>query len=129
VNARAGTTTTTSTTRDYWAMWGRLAAALALGVALGLWPYSTACGWPLLGYMAIVVVFLPLAGWAAVAAWRLHVGLVHIAALLLLVWGMVLAAEQILPRVGYAARSATWGCRVRTSTSPSFVPFVLYARK
>jgi hypothetical protein len=110
-------------------MWGRLAAAVALAVALGQWPYSTTCGGPLLGYLLAVLVLLVVAGWAAVGAWRLHVGMVHIAALVLLFWGMVLGAEQFLPRVGYAARSAAWGCRVTTSTSPSFVPSVRFARK
>jgi hypothetical protein len=26
-------------------------------------------------------------------------------------WGVVLAAEQVLPRVGYAAESQAWTCR------------------
>jgi len=49
-------------------------------------------------------------GWIAVSSWRLRVGVVHTLALMLLFWGIVLAAEQALPRVGYAAERATWRC-------------------
>ena len=34
----------------------------------------------------------------------------HLVSLIALFWGIVLAAEQILPRVGYAASEAVWRC-------------------
>jgi hypothetical protein len=98
-----------------WGLAGRIALAAALGVALTQWPYAAACGWPLLGYLAAVLAFLFAAGWAAVSAWRWHVGIAHAAALVVFFWGIVLAAEQVLPRVGYAAESASWRCE---SSSP-----------
>jgi hypothetical protein len=34
----------------------------------------------------------------------------HILALVILFWGIVLAAEQVLARIGYAAERASWRC-------------------
>jgi len=100
------------TAGELWGLVGRVALGVALGVALTQWPYAAACGWSLLGYLAAVLALLLTAGWAAVAAWRLRVGIAHAAALVVFFWGIVLAAEQVLPRVGYAAESATWRCVV-----------------
>jgi hypothetical protein len=93
-------------------VWGRAAAGALLGVALTQWPYRDNCGWPLYGYLAAVAVLLIVAGWAAVTAWRFRIGAAHAVALVVGFWGVVLAAEQILPRIGYAAEARTWGCRV-----------------
>jgi hypothetical protein len=96
-----------------WGLAARVAGAAVLGVALTQWPYAHRCGWSLLGYLAAVLALLLAAGWAAVAAWRLRVALAHVAALVVFFWGIVLAAEQVLPRVGYAAEVATWRCERR----------------
>jgi hypothetical protein len=37
-------------------------------------------------------------------------GAPHVLSLILVFWGIVLAAEQVLPRIGYAAERATWRC-------------------
>jgi len=37
-------------------------------------------------------------------------GPAHVVSLGLIVWGLVLAAQQVLPRIGYAAASASWRC-------------------
>jgi hypothetical protein len=105
-----GRTLPALTTGDLWGLTGRVAAALLLGLALTQWPYAAACGWSLLGYLAAVAALLVTAGWAALAAWRLRVGIAHAAALVIFFWGVVLAAEQVLPRVGYAAQVASWKC-------------------
>ena len=34
----------------------------------------------------------------------------HTLALLLLLWGIALAAGQVLPRIGYAAARLSWHC-------------------
>jgi len=101
-------------------VWARAVAALALGAALTQWPYRADCGWPLYGYLAAVLVVLLTAGWAAVAAWQMRNAAAHTLALVAGFWGIVLAAEQILPRVGYAAEARTWGCRV--TAVPAVVP-------
>jgi hypothetical protein len=74
------------------------------------WPYTTVCGFPLFGY-SIALLTVILAGlWAASAAWRFRCGLAHVVSLLLVLYGMTLAAAELLPRTGYAAQPATWVC-------------------
>ena len=93
-----------------WGVWGRLAGAVILGGALTQWPYRAECGWSLYGYLAAVAALLLTAGWTAIAAWRFRVAAAHAFALVAGFWGIVLAAEQILPRVGYAAEAQVWQC-------------------
>ena len=93
------------------ALWGRLLLAVTLGVAMLEWPYPHRCNLPLAGYLAAVAM-VPLAGvWVAVASWRTRSSLPHVLALAVIFWGMMLAAGQVLPRVGYAAEVASWRCR------------------
>jgi hypothetical protein len=49
-------------------------------------------------------------GWAAVSAWKYRTALAHIISLILVFYGILLAAAEILPRAGYAADRATWQC-------------------
>ena len=93
---------------------------MAFGAALTQWPYRSACGWSLYAYLGAVAVVLLTAGWAAVAAWRFRNPLAHALAIVAGFWGVVLAAEQILPRVGYAAETRTWRCGV--SAAPVVTP-------
>lgn len=93
------------------ALWARVVLGVALGVAMTQWPYDTGCGWALSGYLAAVAVIMVAGGWIAFTAWRAHSGPAHILALILVFWGIVLAAEQSLPRTGYAAEQASWSCR------------------
>jgi hypothetical protein len=85
-------------------------SGIVLGVALTQWPYAAACGFPLFGYLATILVVLVMAGWGFIASWRHRMAVAHIAALVMGFWGVLLAAEQILPRIGYAANEATWMC-------------------
>jgi putative flippase GtrA len=52
--------------------------------------------------------------WSAVWTWRHRASQAHVLSLLLVVWGLVLAGLEVLPRVGYAfptvAHPATWMC-------------------
>ena len=43
-------------------------------------------------------------------------------ALLLLAWGGVLVAREVLPRVGYAADAATWRCPAAPPPASQAVP-------
>jgi hypothetical protein len=56
------------------------------------------------------------AAWIAFASWKLRNGITHILALILYFWGIVLAAEQVLPRIGYAAGLASWRCPAELPT-------------
>jgi hypothetical protein len=91
-------------------LWGRVVLGSALGLGLTQWPYPRACGWSLAGYLGAVAMVMVSGAWIALASWRLRKGGVHLLAQILVYWGFVLAAEQILPRIGYAAQTATWRC-------------------
>jgi hypothetical protein len=116
------------TTWEQVGVWARAAGGGALGAALTQWPYRSDCGWALYGYLAAVFAVLLSAGWAAVAAWRLRMPSAHVLALVVGFWGIVLAAEQVLPRVGYAAESRSWACPapvrvpVRAAPAPAVPP-------
>ena len=90
--------------------WLIVLAAVVVGAALTQWPYAHACGWRLGFYLGAVAVQLVTSGWGALVAWRVQSPAAHVVALVALFWGIVLAAEQILPRVGYAASEAVWRC-------------------
>lgn len=91
----------------------RLALAAALGVAIVFWPYRAACGLDLLGYLGAVGAVIIAGGWTAAWTWRHRSPRAHVASLLVVGWGLALAAAEILPRAGYAkpdpARSV-WVC-------------------
>ena len=63
---------------------------------------SRGCDLPLLGYLGGVATVVLAGIWVAYAAWGLRSGPVHVLSLVLLFWGMILGAAQVLPRVGYA---------------------------
>jgi hypothetical protein len=92
------------------AVWVRVLMGALLGAVISQWPYGRSCGLGLGLYLAAISV-VPLAGtWAAVWSWRYQLGRAHVASIGVIYWGVVLAAEQVLPRVGYAAASAAWAC-------------------
>lgn len=90
--------------------WLRVGLGLALAVAMTQWPYPSACGFNLLVYLGAIVT-VSLAGlWSAVTSWQRRLGAAHVLSLLVLLWGLTLAAREVLPRVGYAAQARTWTC-------------------
>ena len=100
-----------STRADHLALWARVLLGVALAAAMTQWPYPHGCDLPLLGYLGAVAAVLLAGGWIAFASWHLRSGLAHVLSLVIVFWGIVLAAEQALPRVGYAAERASWRCR------------------
>lgn len=90
----------------------RLGLAVALGVAMVFWPYANRCGVGLAGYFGAVSVVATAGVWTAISTWRARAARSHLLALTLVAWGIVLAAIEILPRVGYATDPArvTWSC-------------------
>lgn len=94
--------------------WGvaiRVILALALAAAVIFWPYASACGLGLSGYLGATVAVVAAGTWAAVSAWRARAPRSHIAALIVIVWGASLAAREVLPRVGYAKEVRVWACK------------------
>ena len=92
-------------------VWARVLLGLTVGVMMGAgWPYPRACGMPLAGYLGAVVTVILTGAWAASAAWRYRASLAHIVSLVILFYGIVLAAAELLPRIGYAVDHAVWQC-------------------
>lgn len=105
------------------AVWSRVALGALFGIALTQWPYRHDCGWGLLGYGAAVSVMLVVAGWCAITTWRQRSAVAHVVSLVMGFWGIVLAAEVLLPRIGYASDGATWRCPVPAAApAPRRVP-------
>lgn len=96
-------------------VWIRLVLGLSLGIMMGSWPYSRACGFPLFGYFGAVIIVMLAGGWAALAAWRFRSGLAHVVSLLLVLYGIALASAEVFPRSGYAVDRATWFCQGNAS--------------
>lgn len=98
------------TRRDQIALWARVVLGVVLGGMITQWPYHHDCGVPLIEYLGAVAMVIVTGSWIAVASWRLRNPPSHILALLLILWGITLAAAQVLPRIGYAAQQWTWRC-------------------
>lgn len=92
----------------------RLLLATALGVGMAFWPYAARCGSGLFAYLGAVGVLIAAGMWSAVWTWRHRSGRGHVWSLLLILWGAILGAQQVLPRLGYAipteAHPAAWMC-------------------
>jgi hypothetical protein len=93
----------------------RLLLAVAVGVAMIFWPYSARCGIGLFAYLGAVGVVMAAGVWTSVWTWRHRSARGHLLSLLLILWGGVLGAMEVLPRVGYATPStqhpAEWLCK------------------
>ena len=96
--------------RERAATWVWVVLATALAVLLVLWPRANDCGLGLLYYLAGVAALLITGLFGARAAWRRRQGLAHTLSLLAIGGSLVLAAQEILPRTGYASEAARWTC-------------------
>ena len=108
--AAVGAQRTTSTL----GVFARLTLAVALGVAIAFWPYAARCGFGLAAYLGAVATLIGAGVWSSVWTWRHRAAKGHTLALLLVLWGLVLAAIEVLPRVGYATPTVNhpqnWTC-------------------
>ncbi len=90
--------------------WFWTSLALTLAIALPLWPYERSCGLRLGFFLGATAITL-LAGFlGALASWAHRRGFAHLLSLLVLVWALVVAATEVLPRIGYAKETRTWLC-------------------
>jgi hypothetical protein len=105
-----GMQSTTST----FGVFARLSLTVALGVGMVFWPYAARCGLGLAAYLASVSALVVSGVWSSVWTWRHRASKAHTLSLLLVLWGLVLGAIDILPRTGYAiptaAHPAGWAC-------------------
>lgn len=111
-----------------WRGWVKVLIAVAAAAGLMFWPFAGHCGWPLLGFTAATGAVALLGVWSAVGTWRHRLGVAHFASLLVILWGVLLGAREVLPRVGYAIptplRGAQWQCEIGSSSplAPSAAP-------
>ena len=96
--------------RTVLATWLRVGLGVALAAGMTQWPYFHACGTALFGYLGAIGM-VGLSGiWGLITSWRRRMGMAHTVSLLVLLWGGILAAAAVLPRTGYAKRTAIWIC-------------------
>jgi hypothetical protein len=123
-SARAEVAAERASTRT-WGAFLRLALATALGVGILFWPYPKQCGVELGGYLAAVSAVTVGGLWSSVWTWRHRTARAHVLSLLLVVWGLLLGALEVLPRVGYAkpdaARPFGWSCRAPATAGPNIL--------
>ena len=97
-----------------WGAFLRLALATVLGVGILFWPYPKQCGVDLAAYLVAAGVVTLGGLWSSVWTWRHRTARAHVLSLLLVVWGLVLGAVEILPHAGYSkadpARPVGWSC-------------------
>ena len=88
----------------------RLTLAVALGIGILFWPYDNRCGAGLAGYLVAVTAVFGAGIWSAVWTWRHRAARAHTLSILLIGWGLLLGATEVLPRIGYAKQTLTWSC-------------------
>ncbi|HYC32024.1 MAG TPA: hypothetical protein VEB59_07010 [Gemmatimonadales bacterium] len=91
--------------------------AVALAVALPLWPYQRACGLQAFFFLGAAGVTVVVGGLAALSSWANRRGFAHVLSLLVVAWGVIVAAREILPRTGYAREARTWTCPAPAPTT------------
>lgn len=94
--------------------WLRVGLGIALAVGITQWPYPSACGLNLIVYLGAIGVVIVAGLWSSISSWRRRMGLAHTLSLLVLLWGLILGAREILPRAGYARHVRTWSCPAGT---------------
>jgi hypothetical protein len=90
--------------------WIRVGLGLMLGVGMMVWPYSHVCGLKLIFYTIGAGTVVVAGVWSGMSSWKRRMGLAHVLSLGLVIWGLALAAGVVLPRIGYANKSAAWFC-------------------
>ena len=97
------------------ATWLRVGLGLLLAVGITQWPYPNACGFNLAVYLGAIGTVVLAGLWSSISSWRRRMGLAHTLSLAVLLWGLFLAAREVLPRVGYAKAARTWTCGATTT--------------
>ncbi len=105
--------------------WGRISLGVLIAIGMLQWPYDHSCGFKLGFYLSAVAMVMVSAGWGSVFSWKSRMPMAHAVSQGLLIWGLVLGAGQVLPRVGYAKDLATWRCVASPApVTPAVVPTV-----
>ncbi len=102
--------------------WGRISVGVLIAIGMLQWPYDHACGFDLGFYLTAVAMVVVSAGWGSVFSWKNRMPMAHVVSQMLLLWGLVLGAGQVLPRVGYTKELATWRCVAAPAPAPAPAP-------
>ena len=92
------------------ATWLRVLLGLTLAGAMTQWPYAHQCGVELYFYLAAAFTVIVAGVWSGISSWYRRLGWAHTLSLLVVLWGILLASREVLPRVGYAKHLAYWVC-------------------
>jgi len=106
----AGTHVAKPTRAEWLGAWARVALGVAIGVGMTQWPYTHGCGIRLIAYGVGIGAVFAAGVWSSFASWRHRLGFAHLLSQLLIIWALVLAAREVLPRVGYAKAAGVWFC-------------------
>lgn len=79
--------------------WLRVGLGLVLAIGMLAWPYSHACGLKLVFYLIGATTVTVAGVWSALSSWKRRLGIAHTLSIILIMWGLALAARQVLPRV------------------------------
>ena len=90
--------------------WLRVLLGILLAVGITQWPYPNACGFNLAVYLGAITTVVVAGIWSSITSWQRRLGLAHTLSMLVLLWGLVLSAREVLPRVGYARHPRVWSC-------------------
>jgi hypothetical protein len=96
--------------RDHAATWLWVLVGLGLSIVLPTWPYAANCGAGLIGFLGADAALVIVALLGMMASWRARRGRANALSLLMLIWGLAIGADAVLPRIGYAKATATWRC-------------------
>ena len=92
------------------ATWLKVGLAAVAAGAMTQWPYAHACGLGLFLYLGASGVIALSGVTGAISSWKRRMGAAHVVSILVMLWGLGLAAAVVLPRIGYAKAAATWFC-------------------
>ena len=90
--------------------WARVVLGLVIGIGMTQWPYTHGCGLRLIFYLVGVAAVIAAGTWSGISSWKRRLGVAHVLSQGLIIFGLVLAAREVLPRIGYAKAEAPWLC-------------------
>jgi hypothetical protein len=88
--------------------WALLSVLLA--VALVVWPFDNTCGVRLIFFLGACLLTLLAGVLGAFTSWAHRQGPAFLLSLLAFLFAGIMAAQEILPRVGYAKEARSWTC-------------------
>jgi len=84
--------------------------AILLAVALIVWPYDKSCGIRLIFFLGACLLALLAGVVGGITSWAHRRGVPFLLSLLVVLLAGLMAAREVLPRVGYARENLEWTC-------------------